>query len=333
MQQLAQALEPRRRLNLAQHRPPQDLQRLLVLQTRPFRREALQRNHRHRLRDRRVQCLHRLRQVHQPHHLPRALLRLLRQPALLCLQAHRQRSYLRLPQRPPRQTGAVVVIMTPTTTEDQATVTETYDFRKPSVDDCAQRAQPAALSGCEVMPAAAGTARRVVRWRRAPIGGRNPMRSRSQPRIPVVDQLRVRPASTRSTSTARSPFDTGAGYTTSGSARLTEIGGSRCSSTGATSKSWLFTAHPSDALYSTAPATANRKLDHAISGLRCLDTSVCSMSRDVTTAEGVGFEPTETLVSRLFKSRAFVRSAIPPSARQGSRHPRYAGGVTDPRST
>ena len=142
MQQLAQALEPRRRLNLAQHRPPQDLQRLLVLQTRPFRREALQRNHRHRLRDRRVQCLQRLRQVHQPHHLPRALLRLLRQPALLCLQAHRQRSYLRLPQRPPRQTGAVVVIMTPTTTEDQATVTETYDFRKPSVDDRAQRAQP-----------------------------------------------------------------------------------------------------------------------------------------------------------------------------------------------
>jgi hypothetical protein len=32
-----------------------------------------------------------------------------------------------------------------------------------------------------------------------------------------------------------------------------------------------------------------------------------------TVAEGVGFEPTETCASRLFKSRAFVRSAIPPA--------------------
>jgi hypothetical protein len=36
-------------------------------------------------------------------------------------------------------------------------------------------------------------------------------------------------------------------------------------------------------------------------------------------AEGVGFEPTEAFTSRLFKSRAFVRSAIPPSVSQGSR--------------
>jgi len=33
-----------------------------------------------------------------------------------------------------------------------------------------------------------------------------------------------------------------------------------------------------------------------------------------TRAEGVGFEPTEAFTSRLFKSRAFVRSAIPPGA-------------------
>jgi site-specific DNA recombinase len=39
-------------------------------------------------------------------------------------------------------------------------------------------------------------------------------------------------------------------------------------------------------------------------------------------AEGVGFEPTEACTSRLFKSRAFVRSAIPPGPRQGSRRPK-----------
>ena len=58
----------------------------------------------------------------------------------------------------------------------------------------------------------------------------------------------------------------------------------------------------------------------------CSDVSV-SESRDITltegvaegVAEGVGFEPTEACTSRLFKSRGFVRSAIPPSASQGSR--------------
>jgi hypothetical protein len=34
-------------------------------------------------------------------------------------------------------------------------------------------------------------------------------------------------------------------------------------------------------------------------------------------AEGVGFEPTGTKVPRLFKSRAFVRSAIPPDSSAG----------------
>ena len=38
-------------------------------------------------------------------------------------------------------------------------------------------------------------------------------------------------------------------------------------------------------------------------------------------AEGGGFEPPEACTSRLFKSRAFVRSAIPPSGRKGSRRP------------
>jgi hypothetical protein len=61
--------------------------------------------------------------------------------------------------------------------------------------------------------------------------------------------------------------------------------------------------------------------------------SVTPLVAEGVVAEGVGFEPTETFVSRLFKSRAFVRSAIPPSARQGSRHPRCAGGVTGSRST
>jgi site-specific DNA recombinase len=42
-------------------------------------------------------------------------------------------------------------------------------------------------------------------------------------------------------------------------------------------------------------------------------------------AEGVGFEPTEACTSRLFKSRAFVRSAIPPSVCQGSRRPTGVG--------
>ena len=37
------------------------------------------------------------------------------------------------------------------------------------------------------------------------------------------------------------------------------------------------------------------------------------MSRDVTRAEGVGFEPTETgYASTVFKTVAFGRSAIPP---------------------
>ena len=42
-------------------------------------------------------------------------------------------------------------------------------------------------------------------------------------------------------------------------------------------------------------------------------------------AEGGGFEPPEACTSRLFKSRAFVRSAIPPGSGKGSRH--RAGGT------
>src|SRR5690348_2945355 len=41
-------------------------------------------------------------------------------------------------------------------------------------------------------------------------------------------------------------------------------------------------------------------------------------------AEGVGFEPTEACASRLFKSRAFVRSAIPPGP-DGAGIPRPTG--------
>src|ERR1700728_5132611 len=50
-------------------------------------------------------------------------------------------------------------------------------------------------------------------------------------------------------------------------------------------------------------------------------------------AEGVGFEPTGTEVPRLFKSRAFVRSAIPPDSSAGAiRAPELAAILPDLRA-
>ena len=52
-----------------------------------------------------------------------------------------------------------------------------------------------------------------------------------------------------------------------------------------------------------------------------LPGSVAVDRGDLAPAEGVGFEPTEARASRLFKSRAFVRSAIPPGPTEATAPP------------
>jgi hypothetical protein len=52
------------------------------------------------------------------------------------------------------------------------------------------------------------------------------------------------------------------------------------------------------------------------------------MSRDITVAEGVGFEPTEACASLVFKTSTFVRSVIPPETVVWHRAPTTHGPET-----
>ena len=123
---------------------------------------------------------------------------------------------------------------------------------------------------------------------------------------------------TAGTCTYRSPCATAVDCTTSACDAPTPVGGSSCSWRAGTSGSLVLTAHRWGT-WSSIPITTTSACREL--GAYDVPRQSCLCVRDKTRAEGVGFEPTEACTSRLFKSRGFVRSAIPPSDRQGSRRP------------